>query len=47
LRSATVLNRINGFDKKKDELLSKIETEQIKQKKKAEIKWLVGYEYHC
>lgn len=47
LRSATVLNRINGFDKKKDELLSKIETEQIKQKKKAEIKWLVGYEYPC
>lgn len=47
LRSATVLNRINSFDKKKDELLSKIETEQIKQKKKAEIKWLVGYEFHC
>lgn len=47
LRSATVLNRIDGFDKKKDELLSKIEIEQVKQKKKAEVKWLVGYEYHC
>lgn len=47
LRSATVLNRIAGFDKKKEDLCNKIEVEQVKYKNKADVNWLVKYEYHC
>lgn len=46
LRSKTVLDRIESFDKKNEDLNKKIEEEKLKSKKKATIKWLVKYEYH-
>ena len=46
LRSESTLQRINSFDKRIEEYNKKIHQEQQKQKKKAEIEWLVKYEYH-
>lgn len=47
LRSASTLERIASFDKKVQDYEKKITQEQLKQKKKAKIMWLVKYEYHC
>jgi DNA repair exonuclease SbcCD ATPase subunit len=46
LRAASVLERIESFDKRIEEYKAKIEQEKKKQKDKAEIKWLVKFEYH-
>lgn len=47
LRSKTVLERIKGYDSKMSELEAKYLELEHKQKDKAEVKWLVKYEYHC
>lgn len=47
LRAASTLERILSFDKKVEEYDKKITQEHLKQKKKAKVKWLVKYEYHC
>lgn len=46
LRSATELKAINGLLKKSDTLQKQLKDEIAKQRKKAEIKWLVKIEYH-
>lgn len=46
LRSQSTLTRLRGFDEKYRELQDKILEEQKRQKDKAEIRWLVKYEYH-
>jgi hypothetical protein len=47
LRSKTTLDKIAWFGTKIEELHNRIDTEKMKQKNKAKIKWLVKYEYHC
>lgn len=46
LRSVSTLERIYAFDKQIDECRIKIHQEQLKQKDKAPVEWLVKYEYH-
>lgn len=46
LRSPTILERLASFDSRVKEYRKKIEEERLKEKKKAEIKWLVKFEYH-
>lgn len=46
LRANTTLERLSSFDSRVKEYRKKIDEERIKEKKKAEIKWLVKYEYH-
>lgn len=47
LRSASTQERIASFYAKIEEYNKKIKQEQLKQKKKAKVKWLVKFEYHC
>jgi len=47
LRAASTLERIASFDTRVSEYDKKITQERLKQKKKAKIKWLVKFEYHC
>lgn len=46
LRSPTTLERLASFDSRVKDYRKKIEEERLKEKKKAEIKWLVKFEYH-
>lgn len=46
LRAASTLEHIASFDKRREELFEKIKEEQLKQKDKAPIRWLVKYEFH-
>lgn len=46
LRSATTLERLASFDARIKEYHKKIDEEKFKEKKKAEIKYLVKFEYH-
>lgn len=46
LRSVSTLERIYAFDKQIDKYHMKIHQEQLKQKDKAPVEWLVKYEYH-
>ena len=46
LRSATTLERLTSFDARIKEYRKKMDEEKFKEKKKAEIKWLVKFEYH-
>lgn len=46
LRAESTLERIASFDKRIKEYQEKIKQETQKQKDKAEIKWLVKFEYH-
>lgn len=47
LRADSTLERIDSFKTRVDEYTKKITLEQLKQKKKAKIQWLVKFEYHC
>lgn len=47
LRSKTTLDRISSFDARIAACHQKIKEERKKDQKKAEVKWLVKYEYHC
>ena len=46
LRSASVLEKIDGYSKRIEGYRSQIEQERMKDKKKAKIMWLVKFEYH-
>ena len=46
LRAESTLERIASFDKRIKEYNAKIQQEKTKQKDKAEVKWLVKFEYH-
>lgn len=46
LRAKSTLERIASFHAKVEEYDKKIVQEQLKQKKKAKVMWLVKYEYH-
>lgn len=46
MRSATVLERIDGYKKKIETLSKQLRDEKIKACEKAPVKWLVKYEYH-
>lgn len=46
LRAATTLERLTSFDARIKECEKKIKQEQLKAKNKAEVKWLVKYEWH-
>lgn len=46
LRAESTLERIASFDKRINEYNAKIQQEKTKQKDKAEVKWLVKFEYH-
>lgn len=47
LRAASTLERIASFATRIEEYDKKITQERLKQKKKAKVKWLVKFEYHC
>lgn len=47
LRSQTTLDYIASFDNRIAKIHEKIKSEEKKQKEKANIKWLVKFEYHC
>ena len=46
LRAKTTLDKLAWYKEKRKELCSLIEEENIKQKNKATVKWLIKYEYH-
>ena len=46
LRSQTTIDKIKWYQDKIKDYCNRIETEKMKQKNKAKIKWLVKYEYH-
>ena len=46
LRAESTLERIAGFDKRIEQYTAKIQQEKSKLKDKAEVKWLVKFEYH-
>lgn len=47
LRSETTLNRIAAYKKRIKEYEKALVKEKIKSKEKAQIMWLVKFEYHC
>lgn len=47
LRSKTTMDKLRWFEQKITEYHKRLMEEQTKQGKKAKIKWLVKYEYHC
>ena len=47
LRAASTLERIRAFQDRVEEYDKKITEERKKEKKKAKVKWLVKFEYHC
>lgn len=46
LRSQSILDKLKGYQDKIDELEKRIIQEQTKQKEKAQVLWLVKFEYH-
>lgn len=47
LRSVETLKRLTSFDDKIKGYQKKITQERLKQKEKAQVKWLVQFVYHC
>jgi transcription initiation factor IIE alpha subunit len=46
LRAVSTLERIESYKKRIADYEAKIKEERLKRKNKAEIKWLVKFEYH-
>ena len=46
LRSKTTIEKLEWYDTKERQIISKIESEKEKQSKKAKVKWLIKIEYH-